>query len=189
FHDTKTAIISSSRRQGSNGPLQHWEIPKLELLQHVVVLVRNSGAIMQWMANVTEHAHITEIKQPTRAGNNQDYYAQIAWHLDRSEKCFQFDLATHLASAEQGELSEDDKDKEDEHELDLEALHISHYTPSCMSVNYFESAEALASGAIPNAILPHRIFASSTTTFCLAFKPSLHVMIDEAVETFGLSDL
>ncbi|KAI6041728.1 hypothetical protein EDC04DRAFT_2601510 [Pisolithus marmoratus] len=185
FHDTKTAIISSSRRQGSNGPLQHWEIPKLELLQHVVVLVHNSGAIMQWTADVTEHAHVTEIKQPTHTGNNQDYYAQIAWHLDCSEKCFQFDLATHLASAEQGELSKDDKDKEDKHEPDLEALHISHYTPSCMSVNYFESAEALASGTIPNAILPHRIFTSSTTAFCLAFKPSLHITIDEAVETFG----
>jgi len=33
---------------------------------------------MQWMADVTEHAHVTEIKQPARSGNNQDYYTQIA---------------------------------------------------------------------------------------------------------------
>ncbi|KIK20320.1 hypothetical protein PISMIDRAFT_13073 [Pisolithus microcarpus 441] len=172
FHDNKAAIISSGGRQGSNGPLQHWEIPKLELLQHVVSSIHNSGAVMQWMANVTEHAHITEIKQPAHAGNNQDYYAQIARHLDRRES------------------GEDDEDQEDEHELDFEALHVTHYyTPSRTSINYFESAEALASGAIPNAVLPHRIFASSTTAFCLAFKPSLHVMIDEAAETFGLSDL
>ncbi|KAI5984375.1 hypothetical protein EDC04DRAFT_2525638, partial [Pisolithus marmoratus] len=94
--DNKTAIISSSKRQGSNKPLQHWEIPKLDLLQHVVASVCNSGAIMQWTANVMEHAHITEIKQPAHARNNHDYYAQIAWHLDHSEKCFQFDLTTHL---------------------------------------------------------------------------------------------
>ncbi|KAI6019366.1 hypothetical protein BKA83DRAFT_4127278 [Pisolithus microcarpus] len=108
----------------------------------------------------------------------------------QSEKCFRFDLATCLASAEQGELGEDDEDQEDEHEPDFEALHVTHYyTPSHTSVNYFESAKALASGAVPNAILSHRIFVSSTTTFHLAFKPSLHVTIDEAAETFGLSDL
>ncbi|KAI6014893.1 hypothetical protein BKA83DRAFT_4061372, partial [Pisolithus microcarpus] len=190
FHDNKAAIISSGRRQGSNGPLQHWEIPKLELLQHVVSSIHNSGAVMQWTADVTEHAHVTEIKQPARAGNNQDYYAQIAQHLDHSEKCFRFDLATRLASAEQGESGEDDEDQEDEHEPDFEALHVTHYyTPSRISVNYFESAEALASGAIPNAVLPHRIFVSSTTAFRLAFKPSLCVTIDEAAETFSLSDL
>ncbi|KAI6039399.1 hypothetical protein EDC04DRAFT_2497849, partial [Pisolithus marmoratus] len=94
FHNNKTAIISSSRRQGSNGPLQHWEIPKLELLQHIVPSIHNSGAVMQWTANVMEHAHITEIKQPAHAGNNQDYYTQIAWQLDYSEKCLQFDLTT-----------------------------------------------------------------------------------------------
>jgi len=41
---------------------------------------------MQWTADVTEHAHVTEIKQPARSGNNQDYYAQIAQHLDCSNK-------------------------------------------------------------------------------------------------------
>ncbi|KAI6017083.1 hypothetical protein EDC04DRAFT_2576956 [Pisolithus marmoratus] len=87
FHDNKMAIISSSGRQGINGPLQHWEIPKLKLLQHIVPSIHNSGAAMQWTANVTEHAHVTEIKQPAHAGNNQDYYAQVAWQLDHSEKC------------------------------------------------------------------------------------------------------
>ena len=94
FHENKSAIISAGGRQGSNGPLDHWQIPKIELLQHVVPSIRASGAIMQWTADVTEHAHVTEIKQPARSGNNQDYYAQIARHLDRSDKCFRFDLAT-----------------------------------------------------------------------------------------------
>ncbi|KAI6041124.1 hypothetical protein EDC04DRAFT_2566093, partial [Pisolithus marmoratus] len=87
FNDNKTAIISSGGRQGSNGPLQHWEIPKLELLQHIVPSICNSGAVMQWSANVMEHAHVTEIKQPAHTGNNQDYYTQIAQQLDHSEKC------------------------------------------------------------------------------------------------------
>jgi len=100
FHENKSAIISAGGRRGSNGPLDHWEIPKLELLQHVVPSIRASGAVMQWSADVTEHAHVTEIKQPARSGNNQDYYTQIARHLDRSDKCFRFDLATRIASTE-----------------------------------------------------------------------------------------
>ena len=94
FHENKSAIISAGRRQGSNGPLDHWQIPKIKLLQHVVPSIRASGAIMQWTADVTEHAHVTKIKQPARSRNNQDYYAQIARHLDCSDKCFRFDLAT-----------------------------------------------------------------------------------------------
>ncbi|KAI6040096.1 hypothetical protein EDC04DRAFT_2602739 [Pisolithus marmoratus] len=169
FHDNKSGIITSGGRQGCNRPLQHWEIPTLELLQHVVPSIHTSGAIMQWMAYVPEH---------------------IAWHLDCSEKCFQFNLATCLASIEHGESGEDDEDQEYEHELDLETLQASHYyAPTCTLVNYFEAAEALASGAISNAVLPHRIFASSTAVFQLAIKPSLWVMIDEAAEAYGLSDL
>ena len=35
FHDKKLAILATGGCQGSRGPLYHWEIPKLELLQHV----------------------------------------------------------------------------------------------------------------------------------------------------------
>ena len=35
FHDYKPAILTAGVCQGSKGPLDHWEIPKLELLQHV----------------------------------------------------------------------------------------------------------------------------------------------------------
>lgn len=34
FHDNKLAILTAGGRQGSKGSLDHWEIPKLELLQH-----------------------------------------------------------------------------------------------------------------------------------------------------------
>ena len=47
FHTNKSAIIAAGGRQGSKGPLEHWEIPKLELLQHVVPSIHASGAIMQ----------------------------------------------------------------------------------------------------------------------------------------------
>ncbi|KIM51816.1 hypothetical protein SCLCIDRAFT_142487, partial [Scleroderma citrinum Foug A] len=88
FHNNKEAIISA-------GVHSHFKIPKLELLQHVVPSIRVSGAMLQWSADITEHAHVTEIKKPACARNNQNYYSQIAHHLDRAEKCACFDLATH----------------------------------------------------------------------------------------------
>ncbi|KIM50197.1 hypothetical protein SCLCIDRAFT_34549 [Scleroderma citrinum Foug A] len=172
FHANKIAIITAGSRQGSRGRLDHWEVPKLKLLQHVVRSIRTSGAIMQWTADVTEHAHVTEIKNPVCSGNNQDYYSQIARHLDRKGS------------------EEEDEDEEDGHEPDAEALHILHYySPILTVIDYFKMAKEVASGTIPDAVLPHRIFASSTTAFRLATKPSLWTTIDEASEKYGLADL
>ena len=61
FHDNKEAIIAT-------GVCSHFEIPKLELLQHAVPSIWASGAVLQWLANVTEHAHVTEIKKPAVLG-------------------------------------------------------------------------------------------------------------------------
>ena len=57
FHDNKDAIIC-------HGTRKNWKLPKLELLQSVVPGIHQSGAAMQWSANVTEHTHIKEIKVP-----------------------------------------------------------------------------------------------------------------------------
>ncbi|KAI6095344.1 hypothetical protein F5141DRAFT_976783, partial [Pisolithus sp. B1] len=55
FHDHKEAIVSE-------GIQADWQILKLELLQSVVPSIWQSGAVMQWLADITEHAHIKEIK-------------------------------------------------------------------------------------------------------------------------------
>ena len=47
----------------------------------------------------------------------------------------------------------------------------------------------IASGTVLSTVRPHRIFASSTTAFCLALKPSLQISIDEAAQIYGLPDL
>ncbi|KAG9310021.1 hypothetical protein JVU11DRAFT_10058 [Chiua virens] len=111
---------------------------------------------MQWSADPTEHAHIQEIKIPARAGNNQDYYSQIARHLDHSEKCLRFDIATHLERNTKGasEPGEDDDtafDQDDEHKLHLEDDSLFDHlglTPFSR-INYFEVADAI-SRAPPN---------------------------------------
>lgn len=83
----------------AGGHSEHFQIPKCELMQHVVPSVCTLGAPMQWSMDIMEHVHVTEIKVPVHAGNNQNYYTQIAHHLDHSEKCFRFDLATRIASS------------------------------------------------------------------------------------------
>ncbi|KAF8449211.1 hypothetical protein L210DRAFT_3609588 [Boletus edulis BED1] len=189
FHDHKDAVTQAGARKDS------WEIPKLELLQSVVPSIQRSGPVMQWSADATEHAHVREIKVPARSGNNRNYYDQIAHHLDRSDKCFRFDVATYFAARhEKSLLSEEDDldfDQEDDHdELDAPSLHEHmKISISCLSVNYFVIADAIAHGCIPNAPRPHRTFATSTTTFHIADKPSLQTTVDEATVLFGITDL
>ncbi|KAI6101840.1 hypothetical protein F5141DRAFT_1065808 [Pisolithus sp. B1] len=92
FHDNKDTIMGAETQKDS------WEIPKLELLQSVIPSIHLSGAVMQWSADPTEHVHVQEIKVLARAGNNQDYYNQITCHLDCTEKCLHFNIATYMES-------------------------------------------------------------------------------------------
>ena len=88
FHHHKGTIISIGARTGKgSGVIDNWYIPKLELLQSVVSSTRNSGVPMQWSADATERCNITEIKDPSRSTNNQNYESQICRYLDRNEKC------------------------------------------------------------------------------------------------------
>ncbi|KAF9232781.1 hypothetical protein BU15DRAFT_80860 [Melanogaster broomeanus] len=175
FHTHKHAILDAGGRRS-----EHFQIPKLELLQHVMPSICASGAPMQWSVDVTEHAHVTEIKDPAHAGNNQDYYAQIACYLDRSEKCFKFDLATQIASSCEDDDGGDEPGDE-EHEPNDEKLHtMSYYSPTHKIIDYFKIADALAHGSSPNTLKPFCTFASCTTASHLATKPYLRMTISEA---------
>lgn len=181
FHAHKQAVLTSGGRSA-----EHFQIPKLELMQHVVRSVRLSGAPMQWSADVTEHAHVSEIKNPARAGNNQDYYAQIARHLDRLDKCNRFDLATGIASSnELHSENDDDYADADNHEPNDDISPDPVHPPSRKIVDYFQIADALADGAQH----PKHTFASSNTAIHLATKPHLRMTIDEAGTHFKLPDL
>jgi hypothetical protein len=74
FHQHKQTILNIGARVGKgNKWMDHFQIPKLELMHGVVPSVIESGAVIQWSADRTEHAHITEIKVPGRSGNNQNH--------------------------------------------------------------------------------------------------------------------
>ncbi|KIJ14128.1 hypothetical protein PAXINDRAFT_79800 [Paxillus involutus ATCC 200175] len=55
FHRYKQSIIAAGARCGESGNvLEHWQIPKLELMQSVVPSIPDSGPAIQWTADTTE---------------------------------------------------------------------------------------------------------------------------------------
>jgi hypothetical protein len=98
FHENKDIIMTLRARMGAKKPIENWFIPKLELLQSITSSTRDVGALIQWSADATKHAHVSEIKYPARRTNNNDYDPQICRHLDREEKLRRFAIATTLKS-------------------------------------------------------------------------------------------
>ncbi|KAI6020926.1 hypothetical protein BKA83DRAFT_4126818 [Pisolithus microcarpus] len=148
FHTHKDAILAAG------GHTEHFQIPKLEFMQHVMPSICALGAPMQWSTDITKHAHVTEIKNPARAGNNQNYYAQIARHLDHSDKCFRFDLATGIVSFNNSYPDDDDNDNDladEDHEPDDKKSHtIFYHSPMWKIVDYFNIAGVLSDETSPH---------------------------------------
>ena len=148
---------------------------------------------MQWSADVTEPAHITEIKVPSHAMNNQDYESQIMRHLDRAEKCQRFDLATALQDPEDQQAAvriiEEVANSPDHAEDDAPLIHrLARFLP--FQVNYFAQSASLLKGKVPSAPHPYRTFAAEDAAFHLSRDPAYRrVVINDIVETFNLPDL
>ncbi|KAJ7035463.1 hypothetical protein C8F04DRAFT_955065 [Mycena alexandri] len=202
FHDHKQAVLDAGARRGKNGPIENWHIPKLEFLQSVVPAIRANGVALQWSADVTEHAHITLVKDPASHSNNQRYEAQICRHLDRRERCRRFDLATAIKTAgvEFGaELRNHAQGDEPSLLVDSTADLLDEIDPvtrlsgtSRVLVNYFRDSALLEEGKFPNAPIPHRTFTSLTgsTAFHLTRDHTGRQMeVDSASIKFGLPDL
>jgi hypothetical protein len=190
FHSYKQVILDLHLRVGQAGPINHFEIPKLELFQSIVSCIRWSGALPQWSADVTEHLHIVFVKTPREHTNGHDYPPQICRHLDRKEKCRQFDLATTLVSTVLDQ--EDDPDNVfDDHDGDwkLQLPNVAlAFGPTRTTPNLFAAAAVCQAEPYP-ALFP-RTFATPTTAFHL--RTRAHVSrstIDEISVQHELPDL
>jgi hypothetical protein len=184
FHEHKQTILDIGGRVGKgNKPMNHFQIPKLELMHGVVPSVVESGAVIQWSADRTEHAHITEIKVPGRSGNNQDHNPQICRWLDRSEKHQNFSLALRLLmpDTEPVTVVEGEEDVDD---------YSDDLGPTSSLPDFFSRAVQLAAGISPSTPLPLRTFCTDTTGFRLNRRPDLSPLtVDEAAAKFKLPDL
>ncbi|KAG1870221.1 hypothetical protein DFJ58DRAFT_723118 [Suillus subalutaceus] len=174
FHRFKQSIVDAGARRGKGGGDKPWAIPKLELLQGVVPSICSHGAVMQWSADPTEHAHIKVVKEPARAGNNHDYDAQVCRHLDRRDKVERFDLALQMRAQEDHERDEDN-----------EGGLVQHFVK-----DYFACARDLINGVHPQAPRPYRTFSTSINAYHLSYDPTHTKMtVDKAAENFSLPDL
>lgn len=206
FHAYKDAIIAAGVRRGKGSKaINNWHIPKLELMQSVIPSIRNSGVTSQWSADVTEHAHITEIKDPARSSNNRNYDPQICRYLDRLDKCRRFELATGLIDEKQNialagvDSNSDDSDLEDADNdandddiepADSEFLSSVTHGHSRLITNYFAIAQLLQHKPVGSVPLPLRSFVVERTAFHLAYDPSIrNITVDDVAVRFGLSDL
>ena len=59
--------------------IDNWYISKLELFQNIPTSICTNGANIQWLANVTKHAYIAEIKAHNEAWKEQAGSAGIPW--------------------------------------------------------------------------------------------------------------
>ncbi|KAI6131086.1 hypothetical protein EDD16DRAFT_1515246 [Pisolithus croceorrhizus] len=105
FHIHKQCIINAGACCGEKGQvLEHWEIPKLKLMQSITPSIPLVSPPIQWTADTTEQAHIDIVKNPSTATNNINFESQICHNLDRHEKCHTFSLALHLHKNEMSKL-------------------------------------------------------------------------------------
>jgi hypothetical protein len=216
FHNHKSAIMDAGVRVGKGSrPINHWYIPKLELMQSVVTNIKANGAAINWTADHTEHAHIEVVKDPARAGNNQKYEEQICRNLDRSSKCRQFDLATAIRDAriEFGTSLlphlDDELDPDDDDIIFPEGVEVPNQMRSSttlldslhtvsnigrtrrIATNYFEEAAHLVRDCNSNTPLPFRTFmAGSRTVIHINREPYLRrTSIEEIASMFHIPDL
>ena len=203
FHAHKQSILDAGARVGkAKKPINHFQIPKLELMHSVVPSVTACGAVMQWSADITEHAHITEIKVPGRSGNNQSYSPQICRWLDRSEKHRNFALALSVRELQVQQAhdtstpdqynndldnatpdADDDDDDDDDDQMNVPCWDPSH-------PDLFSRATQLSANITPTTPLPLRILCTDTTAFHLNFHPNLpNITVDDAAIKFKLPDL
>ena len=98
FHQFKNAILQAGARRGKTAAMEHFHIPKLELFQSFGRSIRNSGALIQYTADVSERLLITHCKDLFTRTNRQKakFTQQIVILLDRHESMRQFNLYSLL---------------------------------------------------------------------------------------------
>ncbi|EGN93959.1 hypothetical protein SERLA73DRAFT_78341 [Serpula lacrymans var. lacrymans S7.3] len=184
FHQNKQAILDAEARRGTSTTINHFNIPKLELLQHFARAIRSMGAVMQFMADVTEHLLITHCKHPFSGTNGRRHFElQCVRILDRLEKARMFhlysilrdrkiSLINHLVVEESSMLAE----------LDPESSWLSRALPE---ENHISSIRPLH-----NHFLKGIQSIDARSVLHLTKQPGIKsISINDAAELFALEDL
>ena len=202
FHDHKQAVVDLGLRQDQKMEMDHFHIPKLELMQQVVPSIMQVGSLLQWSTDTTEHAHIEVIKDLASMTNNQDYDSQICCTLDRDEKCQLFETAICLRefqeapqSWDEAELEDDEVESKDNNDIDADNDNDENVLKDLWSAkrqmtDFFKVTAKNANAPTSiNSFPPHTLIAASTAIH-LNIKPKFrHKSIEEVADMFKLPDL
>ncbi|KAG1724156.1 uncharacterized protein EDB91DRAFT_1239997 [Suillus paluster] len=184
FHYYKDFILTAGGHHGKNSLLNHFQIPKLELMQHVARSTRAMGAPYQWSSDITEHCHITHVKRPYRMSNRRDFHGQCCRFLDQQEKLQFFQLYTVLKSQRASLI----------YEMSREANTMVLHYPEATWISTVLPGEqyAVASKPITSLFTNNCTHFSSddTVTILLTCHPHFHhLSIEEASQCFHIPDL
>ncbi|KAG1847303.1 hypothetical protein DFJ58DRAFT_843203 [Suillus subalutaceus] len=181
------ADLLSWARMGAKKPIDNWFIPKLELLQSITSSMRK----MQ-----TEHAHVSEIKDPARHTNDNDYDPQIYRYLDRQEKLQCFTITTTLKShnpadvAEENEGEEDNIDPDEWEPSDPRTALLEEMNQTRITTNYFSKAKQNATLSRRELAYPPRTFIGGATAIHLNYDPSQNgVKVGDISVDYNIPDL
>ncbi|KAG1787146.1 uncharacterized protein HD556DRAFT_1449075 [Suillus plorans] len=181
FHENKNIIMTLGARMGVKKPIDNWFIPKLELLQSIMSSTRKVGALIQWSADATEHAHICR-------------------HLDRKEKLRHFAIATTLKShdldcspvdvAEENEGEEDNIDYDEQEPSDPRTALLKEMNHTRITTNYFSKAKRFATLSRRELAYPPRTFIGGTIAIHLNYDPSRGgVKVEDISVDYNIPDL
>ncbi|KAG0700786.1 hypothetical protein DFH29DRAFT_982960 [Suillus ampliporus] len=194
FHQNKDAIMQLGAWIGAKKPINNWFIPKLELMQSITASTRKVGALIQWSADATEHAHVSEIKDPARQTNNNDYDPQICRHLDRQEKLQRFAIAMTLKSRildpDEGDDEELIEREEEEPSTDPQTALLEELNHTCVTTNYFSKAKKADTASRGPGSHPPQTFIAGNTAIHLNYSPThTGMQIDDVADEFNIPDL
>jgi len=115
FHARKHSIITLGGRKGANGTINHFNIPKLELMKSFRRQTRANGMLIQFTADTTECLLIIHCKMPFQHTSHQahTFVDQVVAILNHKETIRTFDLYIILQQAENSAM---DKIIDAEHE-------------------------------------------------------------------------
>ncbi|KIK31414.1 hypothetical protein CY34DRAFT_111380, partial [Suillus luteus UH-Slu-Lm8-n1] len=184
FHYYKDFILTSGGRRGKNGPLHHFQIPKLELMQHVIRSTRAMGAPYQWTSDITERCHITHVKRPYRTSNRKNFHGQCCRFLDRQEKLQFFQLYTVLKSQRASLI----------YEMSREANTMAlHYPEATWISTVLPGEQYVVAGKPITSLFDNnrtRFSSDDTVAILLTCRPHFpHQSIEEASQRFHIPDL
>jgi hypothetical protein len=94
FHSRKQCILDLGVWRGMKGTIDHFNIPKLELMSSFARQTKANGALIQYTADVSERLLITHCKSTFQRTSRlfQTYMDQVVDILNREETMWLFDL-------------------------------------------------------------------------------------------------